>query len=268
MAGGGDYGRPSFHRGRPGPQERRREWRPANQDRPHGKAPQQTEFSADARTTEIIQQQRQVQRTSAEASNVTQKVKKLRPLFCFRCKCAGHSAEECTAILDCVVCNKRDSHLSRKCPLTKITKPQTTLFGTGANDFSFLRLPEFDFKLEAPNPEPTALVTITGGKITSHVLQQELARLMRIDWNWEALPHGDDSFLVPFSSKEELIRMNDVKFKLKTFGVSLTFTEWTEGEDAAPAYELDLVWVHISGIPHDWRHYLAFWALGTVVGTT
>jgi hypothetical protein len=171
-------------------------------------------------------------------------------------------------ILDCVVCNKRDSHLSRKCPLTKMMKPQTTLFGTRANDFSFLKLPEFDFKLEAPNSEPTALVIVTGGKITSQVLQQELARLMRIDWNWEALPHGDDSFLVSFPSKEELIRMNDVEFKLKTFEVGLTFTEWTEGEDAAPAYELDLVWVHISGIPHDRRHYLAFWVFGTVVGTT
>jgi hypothetical protein len=80
MAGGGDYGRPSFHRGRPGPQqlnplERRREWRPANQDRPHGKAPQRAEFSADARTIETIQQQRQLQCTSAEASNVTQSEK-------------------------------------------------------------------------------------------------------------------------------------------------------------------------------------------------
>jgi hypothetical protein len=42
-----------------------------------------------------------------------------------------------------------------------MAKPHTTLSGLGANDFSFLQLPEFDFKLEAPNPEPTALVTIT-----------------------------------------------------------------------------------------------------------
>jgi hypothetical protein len=28
------------------------------------------------------------------------------------------------------------------------------------------------------------------------------------------------------------------------------------------------VWSHISGIPHAWRNYLSFWALGTVVGST
>jgi hypothetical protein len=62
--------------------------------------------------------------------------------------------------------------------------------------------------------------------------------------------------------------MNDVEFKLKNHGVELTFNEWKEGEDASPAYELDLVWFHITGIPHAWRHYLTFWALGTVVGST
>jgi hypothetical protein len=66
-------------------------------------------------------------------------------------------------LLDCVICNK-DSHLSRKCPLTKMTKPQTTLFGTRTNDFSFLKIPDFNFKLDAPNPKPTTLVTVTWGQ--------------------------------------------------------------------------------------------------------
>jgi hypothetical protein len=270
------YGRPPVGRGRPGPpifgqNERRREWRQSNrEDRQMGpggtqRADQRTEGHA----VEIHQNQRQVQINLPEPNpDVAQKVKKPRPPFCFRCKCSGHTAEECTAMLDCVVCNKKDSHLSRKCPLTKMAKPQSTLFGTGANDFSFLKIPDFDFKLEAPNPEPTALVTITGGKLSSQLLKAELAKLMRLDWNWEALPHGEDSFLVPFPSREELIRMNDVEFKLKNHGVELTFNEWKEGEDASPAYELDLVWFHITGIPHAWRHYLTFWALGTVVGST
>jgi hypothetical protein len=100
------------------------------------------------------------------------------------------------------------------------------------------------------------------------MLKNELDRLMRLDWNWEALPHGEDSFLVPFPSTEELTRMNDVEFKLKNLGVVLTFTEWKEGEDPSPAYELDLVWLHITGVPYAWRHYLTFWALGTVIGST
>jgi hypothetical protein len=100
------------------------------------------------------------------------------------------------------------------------------------------------------------------------MLKNELGRLMKLDWNWEALPRGEDSFLVPFSSTEELTRMNDVKFKLKNLGVVLTFTEWKEGEDPSPAYELDLVWFHITGALYASRHYLTFWALGTVIGST
>jgi hypothetical protein len=50
------------------------------------------------------------------------------------------------------------------------------------------------------------------------------------------------------------MRMNDVEFKLKNLGVVLIFIEWKEGEDTPPAYELDLVWFHIKGVPYAWRH--------------
>jgi hypothetical protein len=254
-----------------GQNERRREWRQSNREERQigSRGSQRTDQRTESHAAEVPQNQRQMQLNQPEPNpEVAQKVKKPRPPFCFRCKCSGHTAEECTAMLDCAVCNKKDSHLSRKCPLTKMTKPQATLFGTGANDFSFLKIPNFDFKLEAPSPEPTALVTVTGGKLSPQLLKDELAKLMRLDWNWEVLPPGDDSFLVPFPCREELIRMNDVEFKLKNLGVMLTFNEWKEGEDVSPAYELDLVWFHISGVPHAWRHYLTFWALGTVVGST
>jgi hypothetical protein len=116
--------------------------------------------------------------------------------------------------------------------------------------------------LEGLNPERTALVTVSGGKLTPQVLQNELTKLLRLEWNWEALSHDHDSFLVPFPSKEELMRMNDVEFELKSLRVVLMFTVWKEGEDISGAYELDLVWCHFKGVPHAWRHYLAFWAQG------
>lgn len=75
---------------------------------------------------------------------------------------------------------------------------------------------------------------------------------MRLEWKWEALPHGDDSFLVPFPSREELTSMNDVEFKLKNLGVVIMFNEWKHDEDATPAHELETLWVHITGIPHAW----------------
>jgi hypothetical protein len=170
--------------------------------------------------------------------------------------------------LDCVICNKKDSHLSRKCPIVKMPKPNSTLFGLGKSEFSFLQMPEFDYKLEEPVPAPTALVTISGGQITAKVLEDELAKLMRLEWKWEALAHGENSFLVPFPSEEEMRRMNDVEFRFKHLGVIVTFSEWKDGQEAVPSYELEVVWLHITGIPHFWRHYLSFWAVGTVVGST
>jgi hypothetical protein len=112
------------------------------------------------------------------------------------------------------------------------------------------------------------LVTISGGQITAKVLEDELAKLMRLEWKWEALSHGENSFLVPFPSEEEMRRMNDVEFRLKHLGVIVTFSEWKDGQEAVPSYELEAMWLHITRIPHSWRHYLSFWAIGTVVGST
>lgn len=62
--------------------------------------------------------------------------------------------------------------------------------------------------------------------------------------------------------------MADVKFRLKNHGVALTISEWQEAGDVIPSYELDMAWVHVTGVPHAWRHYLGFWALGSVIGAT
>jgi hypothetical protein len=70
------------------------------------------------------------QQIHSEHDEVMKEEKKPRAPHCFQCKCNGHTAEDCTSNLDCVVCNK-DSHLSRKCPIVKMTKPHATLFGLG-----------------------------------------------------------------------------------------------------------------------------------------
>jgi hypothetical protein len=204
----------------------------------------------------------------ADQDQATTKTKKPHIPHCYRCKCNGHIGEECNANLDCIICNKKDSHLSKKCPIVKMPKPNATLFGLGKSEFSFLQMPEFDYKLEELIPTPTPLVTISGGQITAKVLEDELTKLMCMEWKWEALAHGENSFLVLFTSQEEMRRINDVEFRLKHLGVIVTFSEWKDGQEAVPSYELEAVWLHITGIPHSWRHYLSFWAIGTVVGST
>ena len=83
-----------------------------------------------------------------------------------------------------------------------------------------------------------------------------------------ALPHGADSFLVAFPSDEALQSMVDIGYHLKNHGVTLTVFVWQHNHDIIPTYEPEEVWVHITRVPHAYRNYLVFWALGTVIGTT
>ncbi|WVZ89258.1 hypothetical protein U9M48_035684 [Paspalum notatum var. saurae] len=71
-----------------------------------------------------------------------------------------------------------------------------------------------------------------------------------------------------FPSLDELKRMADVEFTLKSHRVTLTIQEWEDAGNADPSYHLDEVWAHVTGVPHAWRHYLGFWALGSVIGAT
>ena len=193
---------------------------------------------------------------------------KKKRAFCFRCKCSGHVNEECKADLDCIIFNKTNSHISSKCPILKLPKPNAAFFGSAKTELAFMQISEADYKLDAPDPMPTGLVTATGAPVTVEVVQTELARISRIDWQWEAFPQGQDSFLVAFPSEEALNSMVDIGYQLKNHGVTLTISVWQQDQDIIPAYELDEVWVHITGVPPSYRHYLVFWALGTVIGAT
>jgi hypothetical protein len=170
--GGGNRFERNFNQQRYDSFDRRKEWRPANRRitpvHPNVNQPAKDQahvlHASGASKGECSRQQ-----IHSEQDVVMKKAKKPHAPHCFRCKCNGHTAEECTANLDCVVCNK-DSHLSRKCPIVKKTKPHATLFGLGKSELSFLQLPEFDYKLEEPIPAPTALVTTTGGYLDAKVL--------------------------------------------------------------------------------------------------
>jgi hypothetical protein len=82
------------------------------------------------------------------------------------------------------------------------------------------------------------------------------------------LPHGEKSFLVAFPNVETLRSMVDIGYQLKHHGVTITISEWQIDQDIVPAYELDEVWVHITNVPHKYRHFLVFWALGQEIGST
>ena len=74
--------------------------------------------------------------------------------------------------------------------------------------------------------------------------------------------------MVAFPSDEALQSMVDIGYHLKNHGVTLIVSVWQHNQDIIPTYELEEVWVHITRVPHAFRNYPVFWALGTVIGTT
>jgi len=105
-------------------------------------------------------------------------------------------------------------------------KPSADFFGYGKKGLAFVQVTDMECTLEASKQSPTGLVTMAGARLTAEVVQSELARITRMEWNWEALPHGEEYFLVAFPSDEALQSMVDIGFHLKKswghhYGVSL-----------------------------------------------
>jgi hypothetical protein len=141
------------------------------------------------------------------------------------------------------------------------------LCGYGCENSSFLQLPDSVWRFDlAP---PTAVVTVTEGKTTAGVVEDIMRSMVPFtgSWRWEALPHGDNAFLVGFPSPEDLQRVNNCNVHLQSLGVVLNITEW-KGEQIPSSSDLHVVWVHVKGVPHSLRHFLGLWAVGSVVGST
>ncbi|KAF6996945.1 hypothetical protein CFC21_013219 [Triticum aestivum] len=136
----------------------------------------------------------------------------------------------------------------------------------------FVHLPDSVFKEHlAPSCSPTGLVMISGGSVTAAVVEAEIAKIASVQtsWKWEAVPHGDDAFLVAFPSMEVLRRVSAFEFKVKSHNVMIAISEWKSKNDVKPAYNpLKPVWVHVTGVPPPLRHFLGLWAVGSVIGAT
>ena len=116
--------------------------------------------------------------------------------------------------------------MSSKYPILKMPKPSAAFFGSGKKGLSFVQLADMECTLEASEQSPNGLVTVAGARLTAEVVQSKLARTARTEWNWEALPHGEDSFLVAFPSDEALQSMVDIGFHLRNHGATITLSAW------------------------------------------
>jgi hypothetical protein len=66
-------------------------------------------------------------------------------------------------ILIALFVTRKIPHMSSKCPITKMPKPTASSFGSGRQEFGFIRISDTDYKLETPDTALTALLKVTGG---------------------------------------------------------------------------------------------------------
>lgn len=200
-------------------------------------------------------------------TGAVQKGKKER-LWCHKCGVDTHLSKDCTAVHYCYICNSYKHRLVR-CPVLKKPRPTVSFCGQGNNSTMFIQLPHNVYRENASSSAtPTALVTISGGVLTATAVETEVAKLARVqgEGRWEAVLHGDNQFLISFPSMDDLNRVADVEFRIRSHGVTISFSEWKD-DDIPSYFGLDSVWVP-HGVPHGLRNFLGLWAIGSVIGST
>jgi hypothetical protein len=84
---------------------------------------------------------------------------------------------------------------------------------------------------------------------------------------WEALPNGENEFLVSLPSFEDLERVDGIQVAVPSTKSKITISAWQSAE-VPHKIEPKQVWLHVDGVPHTVRHFLGLWAVGSLKGKT
>ena len=115
---------------------------------------------------------------------------------------------------------------TRRCPALKMPKPAAMLCGYGTESMAFFQMPDNVCRADlAPQSSPTALVSVSGGSISSSIVEAEVAKIAQYQqqWMWEAIPHGQNAFIMSFPSDEVLLRVTGFTVFIKSHNVTLEF---------------------------------------------
>lgn len=100
-------------------------------------------------------------------------------LWCFKCRTNEHLSKECTVVHYYHICNS-DKHHMHRCTVLKQPRPSAMLDGCGLVNAMFLQLPDSLSKEHlAPPTLPAALVTISGGTLSTSVVEADWPRSPR-----------------------------------------------------------------------------------------
>jgi hypothetical protein len=214
----------------------------------------------------MLQQDQVVQPTPVPA--VTD-VAPSKPGKCWKCAVDTHATKDCKAHHYCLVCDT-STHPTLRCPTLKLPKPQAFVGGPACEESLCMRLPDSVYKAHlAPKGSPTAFIKISGGSASAGAIQKLMARICPLSsqWKWEAIPHGDDAYLVSFPTADDLKRVDGFQMGVPDSSAQMSVSIW-KTQDVPHKFELQPIWVHVDGVPHTVRHFLGLWAVGSLIGTT
>jgi hypothetical protein len=158
--------------------------------------------------------------------------------FCFRCYKPGHGKLKCKAKLFYDICASTE-HLIGRCPILKQPWLLAHPCGYDVNGLGFYHIPHAPFNI-GKTSNTTTLVIVHGGVMSIQQLIVELGRLILERWQWEVTQHEQNSFIVPFPSRGDLLRsVAFEKAHIKEHNVDLWFEEWQPEKEGHP---LPRVW--------------------------
>lgn len=205
---------------------------------------------------------------STQQSEVVASVKAKKSTKCWNCGVDSHTTKSCPVQHYYLVCDNA-AHPTFRCPMLRLPKPSCFTLGHGIDETIFVQFPDSVYKPHLiPATSPTALVTVAGEPVPAKAIESLMSRMCpSSQWTWEALPHGDDAYIIGFPSVEDLQRVDGIQLNIPSFKAQASIVVW-KTQDVEPIRVLEKVWVHVQGVPYAVKHFLGFWAVGTLIGTT
>ena len=169
--------------------------------------------------------------------------------------------------LDCTICT--EEHYTNQCPQLRGPKPTVAYCGAAEDGMVFFQIQaaRTNHIVSPIQTSAAALITVEEGYVSSELLQSELARIILVQWDWAVQEHGEKSFVVLFSCKEELDHMLAIRtITTKNKEGILIIQEFDD--DIKPIKLLDQVWVTVTNVPRVLRSFLPLWVVGSIIGAT
>jgi hypothetical protein len=92
-----------------------------------------------------------------------------------------------------------------------------------------MRLPDSVYKAHlAPKGLPTAYIKISCGSAAAVAIHNLMARIcpLSTQWKWEAIPHGEDSYLVSFPTLDDLKRVDGFRMGVPDSSAQMSVSIW------------------------------------------